>query len=182
MRETTAERIPFIETLESIIGYPYIWGGEDPRRGFDCSGAVRYCWLQAGYKMEHDMTAWRMCNDFWKGCSIPHDQALPGDLRFYGPTKSAVNHVMIVFRRWPNGNLILAGARGGDAGTIHPDIAYKNWALVDICSETYWKRNLQYTIDPFLKEDREPEMPEIIQALHIAREDKVKLAQAEAAR
>lgn len=149
------DRQNFIKAWQNIIGYPYIWAGEDPILGFDCSGAVRYCWIMAGYHMEKDRNAWSMCWDFWKDCRIPHDKAREGDLRFYGQSQQGINHVMCVFREWPNNALVLCGARGGNADTKNTDIAYKNWALVDICKDsTYWRKNLQFTVNPFLKLDK----------------------------
>lgn len=150
-------RKKFISALEKIVGYPYVWAGENPNTGFDCSGAVRYCWLMSGYKMDKDYTAAGMCNEFWKDCHIDHAAAREGDLRFYGPSPSQINHVMVVFRIWPGNRIVLAGARGGSAQTNHYNIAYDLWALVDICKDTtYWQRNLQYTINPFLKAGKEP--------------------------
>lgn len=149
------DRARFIQAWEQIIGYPYVWGAESPERGFDCSGAVRHCWIVAGNHMAEDRTARQMCMEFWRDCYKSYYDAEPGDLCFYGPSPRQVNHVMVVFRKWSNGRLVLAGARGGGPGTINEDAAYEKWALVDICSDTYWRRNLQFTVNPFLKQDRE---------------------------
>ena len=174
------ERKQFLQALESIIGFPYRWGGESLDKGFDCSGTVRYCWLVAGFHMPTDRTAHSMCHDFWKGCHIEHDDAQPGDLFFYGQAPSSINHVMIVFRKWQTGQLILAGARGGNSITTTPRIAYQQWALVDVCSENYWQRNFQFAVNPFLKLDKEPATPDEIAAAMFSVEDSIKRAQADA--
>lgn len=145
------ERIRFIEAWETIIGYPYVWGAENPDRGFDCSGAVRYCWIISGRHMAEDRTANRMANEYWKGCYKRYEDGEAGDLCFYGPTKQGISHVMVILRKWSNGRFVLAGARGGNSETINEDAAYERWALVDICSDTYWRRRLQCVVNPFLR-------------------------------
>ena len=148
-----SNRDKFIKVWEGIIGYPYIWGGESIN-GFDCSGAVRYCWEQIGYIMP-DMTAREMCLNYWKDCRIPDEAAKPGDLRFYGSSPKNINHVMCVFRVWKHGEIVLCGARGGNSKTDEDKEAYKEWALVDICRDsTYWRNNLQYTVNPFLRNNK----------------------------
>ena len=37
-----------MKAAESEIGVPYVWGGETPGVGFDCSGLVQWAWAQAG--------------------------------------------------------------------------------------------------------------------------------------
>lgn len=37
-----------VEAAESQLGVPYVWGGEDPGVGFDCSGLSQWCVAQAG--------------------------------------------------------------------------------------------------------------------------------------
>ena len=39
------------EQLEA--GTPYVWGGEEPGRGLDCSGLTQYCYKQAGIYISH---------------------------------------------------------------------------------------------------------------------------------
>lgn len=148
------ERRPtFVRALEGVVGVPYIGGGDD-ENGLDCSGTVRYCWIKAGYKMP-DMTAQEMAISYWQGCRIQRAKAKPGDLFFYGNGPTQINHVMIVLRKWPNGMLVLAGARGGNAENDTLEEAYEQWAVVDIKPATYWKSAFQFVVDPFLKKDAE---------------------------
>jgi len=37
-----------IAAAESQLGVPYLWGGESPGKGFDCSGLVQWAYAQAG--------------------------------------------------------------------------------------------------------------------------------------
>jgi cell wall-associated NlpC family hydrolase len=37
-----------IAAAESQLGVPYVWGGESPAKGFDCSGLIQWAYAQAG--------------------------------------------------------------------------------------------------------------------------------------
>jgi cell wall-associated NlpC family hydrolase len=37
-----------IAAAESQLGVPYVWGGETPSKGFDCSGLIQWAYAQAG--------------------------------------------------------------------------------------------------------------------------------------
>jgi cell wall-associated NlpC family hydrolase len=39
---------PIVNMARQYLGTPYLWGGADPRKGFDCSGFVQYLYSQAG--------------------------------------------------------------------------------------------------------------------------------------
>ena len=74
------------------VGTPYIWGGEDPGVGFDCSGLVQAAYHVAGIDLprtaqtQYDTTP-----------ALPADAALlPGDLVFFGGGPDDVTHVGIV--------------------------------------------------------------------------------------
>ena len=81
-------------------GTPYVWGGETPGVGFDCSGLVQAAYRAAGVALP------RVAQDqFNAGPHLPAGAALqPGDLVFFGASASAVSHVGIY-----------AGARDGQA-------------------------------------------------------------------
>jgi cell wall-associated NlpC family hydrolase len=74
------------------IGTPYIWGGESPGVGFDCSGLVQAAYAAAG------VTLPRVAQDqFDAGPPVPAGATLgPGDLVFFGTGPSAVEHVGLV--------------------------------------------------------------------------------------
>jgi cell wall-associated NlpC family hydrolase len=74
------------------VGTPYIWGGETPGVGFDCSGLV-----QAAYKVA-GITLPRVAQDQYDaGPILPAGTPLePGDLVFFGGGPSSIDHVGLV--------------------------------------------------------------------------------------
>jgi cell wall-associated NlpC family hydrolase len=74
------------------VGTPYRWGGEDPGRGFDCSGLVQAAWAAAGVGLP------RVAQDqFDAGPRLAPGQALaPGDLVFFGADRDHITHVGLV--------------------------------------------------------------------------------------
>lgn len=73
------------------VGTPYVWGGETPGIGFDCSGLVQAAYAAAGVSLprtaqaQYDATAHLG----------PGDPLEPGDLLFFGTGPDAIEHVGI---------------------------------------------------------------------------------------
>ncbi len=68
-----------IDTAESFLGTPYVWGGTTPK-GFDCSGFVQYVFNKNGYSITRTTyTQWD--ND---GIRIEREDLVPGDLVYFG--------------------------------------------------------------------------------------------------
>jgi cell wall-associated NlpC family hydrolase len=66
---------------------PYVWGGSDPKEGFDCSGLTMWSWGQAGVSLPHSAEM--------QYSAIPHvsrDSIMPGDLLFF---YTPISHVSI---------------------------------------------------------------------------------------
>jgi cell wall-associated NlpC family hydrolase len=80
-----------VADAESYLGTPYVWGGENPRTGFDCSGLVQWVYAQAGLSLP------RVAQDQYDaGPRVPTGAPLyPGDLVFFGSGPSGVDHVGI---------------------------------------------------------------------------------------
>ncbi len=95
----------------SQIGVPYVWGGETPGQGFDCSGLVQWAWARAGYTIP------RTTETQWPALRHVSLHALqPGDLLFYYNLDgdSLVDHVVMYVGSGPYGtNTIIAAAYPG---------------------------------------------------------------------
>lgn len=76
-----------VETALKFLGVPYVWGGEDPKTGFDCSGLVRYVYLQHGIELPHYSGY-----QFKYGKPVSKEELQPGDLVFFG---NPIHHVGI---------------------------------------------------------------------------------------
>lgn len=85
------------------VGTPYLWGGEAPGVGFDCSGLAQAAWAAAGVPLP------RVAQAQWDaGPALPAGSALAaGDLVFFGTGRGAVDHVGLY-----------AGVGGGLTGMV----------------------------------------------------------------
>ena len=75
---------------KSFLGKPYIWGGDDPIRGFDCSGLVQEILASVGVDPKGDQTAQALYGAF-DDCVVP--EPLAGCLAFYGRDLDHISHV-----------------------------------------------------------------------------------------
>jgi len=80
-----------IADAQAYLGTPYVWGGENPKVGFDCSGLVQWVFAEAGLHLP------RVAQDQYDyGPILPEDAELdPGDLVFFGGGPEDVEHVGI---------------------------------------------------------------------------------------
>jgi len=68
-----------LAAAESQIGVPYVWGGESPGQGFDCSGLIQWAWRQAGVDLPRTAAA-----QYGAVAHVPLSDLQPGDLLFWG--------------------------------------------------------------------------------------------------
>ena len=73
-----------IQEAEKYLGMPYVWGGDSPQTGFDCSGFVS--WV-----VNHSENGWDMgrqtANGLMSQCTaVSAEDAKPGDLVFFEKT------------------------------------------------------------------------------------------------
>lgn len=60
-----------------MVGVPYVWGGQDPAMGFDCSGLVWWAYRQAGISVPRTTTG-----QVTAGRPVNVGELAPGDLLF----------------------------------------------------------------------------------------------------
>jgi cell wall-associated NlpC family hydrolase len=85
-----------IDYAKMFIGTPYIWGGNGPLSGFDCSGFVQYVLDSCGMDPKGDQTSQSLFDYFEKQeGSVNLIRPKPGALLFYGKTESIITHIAI---------------------------------------------------------------------------------------
>jgi len=76
------------QTALSLKGVPYVWGGDRPGTGFDCSGFVRYVLAQ------HHVAAPRAAAEqFRLGTDVDRTHIRAGDLVFFSTVAPGPSHV-----------------------------------------------------------------------------------------
>jgi cell wall-associated NlpC family hydrolase len=95
----------FLETAAAYIGLPYVWGGDRPFTGMDCSGYTQFVYAQHGVQLSH-------YSGYQAETGIPVDYAnmQAGDLLAFG---FPVHHVGVYI----GDDLYIHAAGTGD--TIH---------------------------------------------------------------
>lgn len=101
-----------------LQGYPYLYGGESPQEGFDCSGLVFYVYQRQGIKLPR--TAQALAQNL-----PPVALALrqPGDLLFFHTSK-AFSHV---------------GIYVGDDNFVHAPSSRTGRVMVSNLQQAYWR-------------------------------------------
>jgi cell wall-associated NlpC family hydrolase len=89
---------------------PYVWGGETPGVGFDCSGLTQWAYRQAGIDIPRSAAA-----QYTVGKAVSLDGLAPGDLIFYGSTASNIHHVAMYVG---DGKVVHAPTEGEDVRIV----------------------------------------------------------------
>lgn len=122
---------PLIQRALSLVGYPYVWGGEatdlnanaDPQAaaGFDCSGFVYWVWhngdraAEASLNVPDGRTTYTM-NVGNKGVKVPWRKAQAADLVFFGDRGPKTPDAQASHTSIALGNKWIIHSSGGRAG------------------------------------------------------------------
>jgi cell wall-associated NlpC family hydrolase len=107
---------------KSQIGVPYVWGGEAPGGGFDCSGLTQWSWGQAGISIPRTAAS--------QYATLPHVSLTalqPGDLLFYFNLDgdNQVDHVVMYGGSGPYGSqTTIAADQTGTTIQLQPAFTY----------------------------------------------------------
>jgi cell wall-associated NlpC family hydrolase len=112
----------------SFLGIPYVWGGNNPNEGLDCSGLVIEI-LQSLDVLPHgyDSTAQGLYRRFGVDRAIVPTEVGFGDLVFYGATESTITHMGFCLS-----NTIMLEAGGGTRSMSSRDAGVKGNGRVRI--------------------------------------------------
>ena len=95
-----------VDEAVKYLGVPYLWAGESPSVGFDCSGLAMYVYRKMGISLPHYSRS-----QAGYGTAVSKNDLMPGDLVFfYNP----IGHVGI----YVGNGLMINAPRSGDLVTI----------------------------------------------------------------
>lgn len=104
-----------VSTAKSYMGIPYVFGGDTPEEGFDCSGYLEYVFAQNGIGIP------RTADEQYKlGKAVKTSQLTEGDLVFFTTYEPGASH---------------CGLYLGDDNFIH---ASSSGVRIDNLSNSYW--------------------------------------------
>lgn len=125
----------------SLLGTPYIWAGDDPIKGFDCSGLVIELLQSVGVLPRgYDNTAQGLYEKFDRE-GIASELGF-GSLAFFGKSLKEITHIGFMI---DNFRMIEAG--GGGSKTITLEQAAKHNAFVRI-RPINWRKDIVTIIKP----------------------------------
>lgn len=132
-----------VENAKELLGVKYVWGGNTPTQGLDCSGLLYYIQKKAGSEVG-DLTA----SGYSKlGKKIPIGEQKVGDFLFFG---DPVTHCAIFI-----GNGYMIESRGGRTNTAdNPGIGVvkslvsrrSDLSCIRRVWDEYYKESLTYSI------------------------------------
>jgi cell wall-associated NlpC family hydrolase len=122
------KRERFLTELIKLGNIPYIWGGDDPKSGLDCSGLSQAILRIRNQDPSGDQTAdmlMKMLVDAGGVKFTDVSRADLGDQIFYGSNKAT--HIVTYL-----GEGLVFGANGGGSWCTSPEIARKRGAFSKI--------------------------------------------------
>lgn len=110
-----------LSAAKSQLGVPYVWGGDHPDTGFDCSGLVQWAFAQAGVRVP------RVTHDQWNaGERVEYADARRGDLLFWRNDPTAPDYISHVAVYLGDGQMLEAPRSGLNVRVT--DVRFNNFA------------------------------------------------------
>ena len=103
------------QVAQRTQGIPYLYGGDDPRRGIDCSAYVRWVMWHAGFRLP------RTSREQFQA-TAPANHYHPGYLLFFSESRREIDHVAIYIGR---GYMVHASGKHGRV-VVEPVMRYRD--------------------------------------------------------
>ena len=110
-----------LETADQYIGVPYVWGGNTPSSGFDCSGFTKYVFAKQGISLPRTSRDQARAG---QGIALDFGALLPGDLLLFAEPDEAISHVAIYVG---DGQIIHSSAALGGVNYLDLDGDRGDW-------------------------------------------------------
>jgi cell wall-associated NlpC family hydrolase len=115
----TASRV--LQTADRYVGVPYVWGGNTPESGFDCSGFTKYVFAKQGIQLPRTSREQARTG---QGIDLDFGAFLPGDLLLFAEPNEAISHVAIYVG---DGRIIHASSAMGEVSYLDLDGDRGGW-------------------------------------------------------
>ena len=109
----TATRV--LQTADRYVGIPYVWGGNTPESGFDCSGFTKYVFAKQGITLPRTSREQARAG---RGVALDYGAFEPGDILLFAEPNEAISHVAIYVG---DGRIIHASSARGEVGYLDLD-------------------------------------------------------------
>lgn len=113
-----------VNEAKKYIGVPYVWGGDNPSRGFDCSGYVQWV-INEAINILLPRTSYQQSLFLSNHKRLNFDEIRPGDILFFNTSGKDISHVGIAI---------------GDHKFIHAPNKKSNIKIDAL--DGYWKKKL----------------------------------------
>jgi hypothetical protein len=126
--------LPFLKDYAmQFVGVPYLWGGDDPMKGFDCSGFVIELLSAVGaFPDKTDSTAQGLY-EYLLPMGKFNEYGL-GSIAFYGKDLKHISHVAFCLDQY-----VMLNAGSGDSKTVDLQSAIKQNAFIKMRPIKYRK-------------------------------------------
>lgn len=107
--------------IQSTLGTPYIWGGNNPVEGYDCSGLIQDALASIGLDPRGDQNS-QSLHDYFINKELSVSTPSFGDLLFFGKNARHITHVAMAV----NESFMFEAGGGGSSTNTREDAAKQN--------------------------------------------------------